>query len=55
MAPSTPPPPRSEAFAAFTIASTSSVVMSATMISIGVALILGLVASSGRPSDGLGC
>src|SRR5262249_24528261 len=33
MAPSTPPPPNSERLAALTIASTSSVVMSATMIS----------------------
>src|SRR4029079_15237746 len=33
MAPSTPPPPSSERLAAFTIASTSSVVMSATTIS----------------------
>src|SRR5688572_10079721 len=33
MAPSTPPPPSSELFAALTIASTSSVVMSATQIS----------------------
>src|ERR1044071_4915492 len=34
MAPSTPPPPRSVGFAAFTIASTPSVVMSAEMTSI---------------------
>src|SRR6476646_7499222 len=33
MAPSTPPPPSSERLAAFTMASTSSVVMSATTIS----------------------
>src|SRR5450755_1820855 len=33
MAPSTPPPPKSERFAALTIAATSSVVMSATRIS----------------------
>src|SRR5689334_4741658 len=33
MAPSTPPPPSSERFAAFTIASTSRVVMSATTMS----------------------
>src|SRR6476660_8865094 len=33
MAPSTPPPPSSEVLAAFTMASTSSVVMSATQIS----------------------
>src|SRR6185503_13388385 len=33
MAPSTPPPPSSERLAAFTIASTSSVVMSATTMS----------------------
>src|SRR4051812_731808 len=33
MAPSTPPPPRSDVFAALTIASTASVVMSATMTS----------------------
>src|ERR1041384_4248443 len=34
MAPSTPPPPRSDELAAFTMASTSSDVMSALMISI---------------------
>src|SRR5438105_3955836 len=34
MAPSTPPPPRSDSLAALTIASTSSVVMSASITSI---------------------
>src|SRR5262245_19235538 len=37
MAPSTPPPPSSDWFAALTMASTSSVVMSATRISSSVA------------------
>src|SRR5262249_417159 len=37
IAPSTPPPPSSDSFAALTMASTSSVVMSATRISTSVA------------------
>src|SRR5262245_19078997 len=60
MAPSTPPPPSSERLAAFTIASTSSVVMSATTMSTAVwpisaesTVMCPSVSCAGRSSRGL--